>query len=715
MAEQIAPKPAGMGRVALIAVLALLAVIPSADCRKRGPAVPSDPRNVPAEVKVDGDGIVLSYLGEEVVSARVDAAGGVFTVETNVFRSGRGGAVTNVIAVRTVGDGARPAMRIGVKASPESFPCEADRSARGPVMVRHVSGVSRSLLNRAVYDRKDDWLLSVDAGPHAVVLPKRDDGKTRAYEIEAAGREIIIRFKPAYYRVHRGLEFFKPWTYAIWPKPVAGWISWFAFYDKVSERDIIETADTVSKTLLPYGYDYLQIDDGYQKGLGLPELWLNANDKFPKGLAWLASYIKGKGLRPGIWTGVSFKQTDFVAAHKDWFVTGPDGEPASGSWVYFSLDASNDAALNGVVRPIYKGLKEMGWEYFKVDALRHLRYEGYNSHSGYFAGKKIDLTGTFRKYVETVREEIGRDNFMLGCWGIRPELIGIIDGCRIGDDGFSYAGLAQYNSWNNVVWRNDPDHIELNEDRFRSLLVTSLTGSTLLLTDKPELYRTDAVDAARRAAPVLWTVPGQTFDVDPSRSGLLAQVNTEVSGAGPRPFDAGYQPACDLWLLEVVRPFERWLVLGRTGDSEPEIRFADLGLDQDREYLVFEFWTKRPVGSFIGGFMPGRLDNVFRSQCFIIRERRPEPQVAATGRHLTGGGVDLLDERWADGKLSGRSLLVAGDPYEIYVNIPAGFDLGEVKVDGARFLGVAGAGPLRVIKLVADQSGEAAWNVSFTR
>lgn len=47
-------------------------------------------------------------------------------------------------------------------------------------------------------------------------------------------------------------------------------------------------------------------------------------------------------------------------------------------------------ALDEVVRPVYRGLKGMGWKYFKVDALRHLRHEGYNAHAGHFARRKAD-------------------------------------------------------------------------------------------------------------------------------------------------------------------------------------------------------------------------------------------------------------------------------------------------------------------------------------
>ena len=698
-------------RSAGIAIV-LTALMGVSSCSRERPA-PGAPQNEAATVRVDGGKVRVRYDGREIFEGTAAAGTAGFEAKVNVVRTGD--AVTQTVLLTPREKGARVGLGGTVLGGPESFPCEADRRDRGPALVRHVSGRSRSRLNRAVYDRGRDWILSVDAGPRAGIAPLGEDGARRAYRLEAEGAEIVLRFRPRYYQRHRGLAFFEPWTYRVWPEPVAGWISWFAFYDRVTEADIVETADVLAETLRPFGYDLLQIDDGYQKGEGRPDLWLTANDKFPRGLGFLPGYIKSKGLKPGLWTNVAFKQADYVEEHRDWFVSGDDGEPARGNWIEFSLDASNKAAVDAVVRPVYRGLRDMGWEYFKVDALRHLRYEGYNAHAGHFRRTGKDLAGTFRSYVEAIRGEVGRDVFVLGCWGIRPELIGLIDGCRIGTDGFSYAGLAQYNSWNNVVWRNDPDHIELDEDRYRSTLVTSLTGSILLLTDKPAVYRTGIVEPARRAAPVLWTVPGQVFDVDPSRSDALGRVDAEVSGSGSRVFDASLQPTCDLFLLEIVRPFESWAVLGRTGESVRDIRFAELGLDPAKEYFVFEFWTKRLLGSFSGSFAPGPPDPLFRSQALAIRERKPHPQVLATGRHVTCGGVDLADVRWSGGTLSGTSRVVAGDPYEIFLTEPEGFRLVRFEAPGEAGAGIERNGPLVKVGWVPVASGTVDWLARFER
>ncbi len=675
----------------------------------------SAPPNEPARVSFENGRLTLTYGGAAIFDGVVAGDLTRTTFRSEVYRNGE--RTEQVVLLFAAG---RDPLRVeaSVRASEEAFACESDRRDRrgaGPVIVRHVSGMSRSLLNRAVYDRKSDWVISVDAGPAATVLPAETGaaGGARTFDLRAQGAEIVIRFRPRFYQRHRGLAFFEPWTYLPWPGSVAGWISWFAFYDAVTEKDVVETAEVFSEALGPFGYKIFQIDDGYQRGTGDPQSWLVPNAKFPRGLKFLADFLKGKGLTPGLWTAATVSDKAFVDAHPQWFVRGPDGAPARGNWIGYALDASVPEALDSVVRPLYRGLMDQGWQYIKLDALRHLRYEGYNANRSHFDRTKKDLAAAYRSYVRTVRETIGRGTFLLGCWGIRPELVGLIDACRIGDDGFSYAGLAQYNSFNNVVWRNDPDHIELNEDGWRSTLVTTLTGSLFMLTDKPALYRTVAIEPARRTVPVLDTRPGQLYDVDPSRSQLIARADVEVSGSGPRPFDGGYTPACFLYSLEIDRPFERWLVLGRTGEEDLDIRFADLGLDPDREYLVFEFWSKRLLGSFGGSFRPGPIDPKFRSQAFCIRERRVVPQVVATSRHVTCGGPDLLEAAWNGTALAGRSLTVKGDPYVLYLTEPAGWSFERLEARGAKPGRAEREGRLIRLILTPEEGGEISWTARY--
>lgn len=674
------------------------------------------PPNAPARVRFSGQSVTLTYGGTVIFEGTASRSGASFETRTAVFSPDD--KIEQTVCFFG-GDSASPVVLTGkIHAGPEAFPCEADRRDRrggGPPVVRHVSGTSRSLLNRAVYDRQGDWLVSIDPGPRAAVRPAEAGGGIRTFEIEAEGGEVVLRFRPRFYSKHRGLKYFEPWAAEPWKDSVAGWISWFAFTDRITEADVVETAEAFASALKSFGYDYFQIDDGYQQIQGAPEKWLNPNAKFPRGLPFLVETIRKRGLLPGIWTAASVLDFPPVKDHPEWFVRDSRGLPVKGNWIGWILDASNPAALDRMVKPLYRGLVGQGWRYFKLDALRHLRYEGYNANREYFERRRIDPVAAFRRYVRAVREVIGKDRFLLACWGVRPELAGLVDGCRIGDDGFSYAGLAQFNSYNNVVWRNDPDHIELNVDGYRSTLVTTLTGSLMMLTDKPAVYRTEAIEPAKRTAPVLFTRPGQVYDVDPSRSALIAGADTAVSGSGPRPFDAGYTPACFLYSLEIDRPFENWLVLGRTGGDFAELRLADLGLKSDGEYYVFEFWSKTLRGSFRGTFAPGPLDPRYLSQAFIIRERRPAPQIIATNRHVTGGGPDLENVHWDGGILSGRSRAVPGDPYILYLTEPDGYQFDKAEAAGATVAGFDRGGGLVRITLSAAGDGVISWKAAFVR
>jgi alpha-galactosidase len=672
------------------------------------------PPNAPAVVTVSGGRVQVRYDGRTIFDGRVTDPDALRVAVPSVSR--REHAVDQVIAFFA----ARGSIELTgtVTASSEAFACQSDRAVRALPVVRHASGPGRSALNQAVYDRRRDWVISVDDHPRTAVTvaPLEPAADGTAFSLSAHGSEILLRFRPRFYQQHRGLRYYEPWTYATWSRSIAGWCSWFAFFDKVTDADVRRTADVMAETLAPYGYDYLQIDDGYQQATGLPELWLTPNAKFPEGLKATADYIRARGLKPGIWTNATFSQTDFARQHPDWFVRDEAGQVARGNWIDHPVDSTARGALDALVRPIYRGLRSQGWEYFKLDALRHLRYEGYNTYRTHFERKQADPGEALRQYVAAVRGEIGRDRFLLACWGVRPELVGLVDACRIGTDGFSYAGLAQYNSFNNVVWRNDPDHIELSEqEAWRSTMVTSLTGSLMLLTDKPERYRTPFVEPARRAAPVLVTVPGQLFDVDPSRSAEIGRVDAEVSGRDPKPFDAGLTHAVHLYLLEVNRPFESWVVLGRTGGPSDPIKWEDLGLDPVARYLVFEFWQKRLYQADAAAFNPGAVPAAFNSQVFVIRRQADRPQLLATSRHITGGGVDLLDVTWRAQELAGRSRVVAGDPYELFVTEPAGWHLADVRCDGAEPIASSRREGYLVAGCSSPTSGEIGWHLRFER
>lgn len=677
---------------------------------------PAEPPNAAAVLADRAGSVSLTYEGRPIVVGTLSGEDGI-TAEPRTLTSATRGALTQVIKWTASGRG-RLTVDLVVSGSADALAVEVDRRDDTLPVVRTSIGPSHNLRNRAVYDRTRDWVVSIDAGASLTLTPMSATSDATTFRLRASGSEIVLRFRPRFYQKHRGLKYFQPWTYKPWKKSVTGWTSWYAFRDKVTQTDIATTAAVVALTLAPFGYEYVQIDDGFQQDpIGVPDHWLRANAKFPGGLDGLKASITGKGLKAGLWTNVSFAQDDYAIAHPEYFVPAPSGGPAKGNWVGNIMDGSNAKTLTDLVTPVYRELKASGWQYFKVDALRHLRYEGYNSYADYFERRGLDREAVYRQFASSITTTLGPDVFKLMCWGVRPELIGLFDGCRLGNDGFGYGGFSEYNSFNNIVWRNDPDHIELaQKDAYRATTLTSLTGSILMLTDPPAIYRTDRVEAARRTSPVLFAQPGQIYDVEPSRSNAIGRASVEVSGSGPRPFDATQALSTHyLHAVDVSRPYENWMVLARTGGDRAPIRFADLGLAPDRSYVAFEFWTRSFLGAFKEAFSPDDIDPHFGVQVICLREEMSHPQLVATNRHVSCGAMDVSNTTWTGSTLNGVSDVVASDPYEIFLTEPQGFDLVETHAEGAAIMANEMVGGLRRLRLITAVGGRIEWRLRYRR
>jgi hypothetical protein len=611
-------------------------------------------------------------------------------------------------------------------------------------LVRTSVGQSRSLRNNAVYDRHWDWLLSGPGGGATRIGQAQRQAETLSFHWQVQGESVELVFRPLWFQQHRNLPFFKPWQSRVYKDSVGGWCSWWAYRDAIDEGQLGAVSDALAaQHMSEFGLKWLQIDDGYQTGMGLPEGWLTWNaQKFPGGAAGAVDLIQRGGFQPGIWVYSAFNDEAGAKQHPDWFVHDEKGALVKGPWVAYGLDANNQAALDAVVKPTYKGLKKLGFGYVKVDSLRHLLYDAYDHALPFLAKQQATPASTLRKYLEAVRKAAGAETYLLACWGVLPEAIGIADGCRLGGDGFGPATLQQYNSWNGIVWRNDPDHCDLMprwaevagkgeaalaEARKDSILrptLVSMAGATLMLSDRAEVYA-DArnLEGAKRALPVLFSVPGQVYDFDARKTdALLAEKRTEIlSGKDPSPIDA--DPAVALapwWLQEIDKPFEHWNVLARfdaagKGLSETDLRFEDLGLDPAPEYLVYEFWSKRLVQVSKSGFRAPAGEKG-ATQVFAIREKLDHPQLVSTSRHVSQGAVELTETVWKPGTpaFEGVSKLLAGDPYEITLRVPPGWKPLKASI-GVTEVTPKVEGELLRLELTPVRSELMFWTVTFEK
>ena len=99
---------------------------------------------------------------------------------------------------------------------------------------------------------------------------------------------------------------------------VNGWCSWFYTLANVTEDEVLLNAEFAAKHLQPFGLEYIQIDEGYQRWHGDWE----GNERFPHGMKWLAEKIKAHGFKPGLWIApyVISEPTDVFQQHPEWLL-----------------------------------------------------------------------------------------------------------------------------------------------------------------------------------------------------------------------------------------------------------------------------------------------------------------------------------------------------------------------------------------------------------
>lgn len=580
-------------------------------------------------------------------------------------------------------------LRAEIDAGIHSFACTDDPNSP----LGSSFGNADSGLNKAVYCRSGDWLITADGGqPHV--------------QFEGAGKYVLatggpcrIHFRARYYADHLGYFL---WDRAkpLWKAPVAGWCSWAAYGQDINGSKALAAAKFFSRNLKDYGYHVIQIDDGYQRVLQnraenhinepFAHYWSIPNGKFPDGLVALAHAIDRLGMTPGIWVGLYLP---LGLQHAEGYVKDPDGKPHAGPWVGYAMNGLDAGAREEAYIETVRELRAEGWRYFKIDTLRHILYDSYRKVPQYWNDRRESMEEAYRKILQEVKKAAGANSYLLACWGTIPELAGIPDGCRIGEDvgpdldsmRRTAKYIAQFHYLNNVVWRNDPDYmcLRLPIDQARAWLTMNfMAGGNLMASDPPEDYDDARLDALRKAGPPLYLHP----------SGVVS-----------------HAPDPEFMTLTCRKGNESWEVVSRFAWGAlpgKQITLSDLGLDPKRSYLAFDFWSEEFRGVVRGTFAFSALT---AGQCQVIsfRPLLSHPQVLGTDRHLSQGAYELEDVKWNGSRLSGKFLGGRGRDWTLYLYMPPDWQI--ESTPEARVKGNVVALP------IPGRKAEVSWHADFGR
>ena len=563
--------------------------------------------------------------------------------------------------------------------------------SNAPSVIGSTYGDVSDLVANSIYFRDSDCLVTIEG------TIKREGN---FFVLEPTSNSPIIA-KTDYVQNHLGY-FLWDSSRPVWQPPVVGWCSWAAYYQDITETDMRVASDFVAKELLPYGYNIVQMDDGFQRtpqsgemklkpGERYSEYWTKPNDKFPSGLSDLASYIKSKKLTPGIWVGL---YTPLGLANSKDYITDSEGKPYRGPWVNFAMNGLKPGASEAYFETI-KELKKQGWNYFKIDTLRHVLYDNYRKNPFYWKSNEQSMEEAFRAVVTGVKREAGA-SYLLACWGTMPEIAGIPSGMRIGEDvGPDFASMrrsakyiAKFHHLNNVVWRNDPDYmcLRLEPELARSWAsMISMAGGHLMISDKPSDYTPEHINIMRRVSPTVFSKP----------------INVAQEEPDPEFFTLHSRKFGESW---TVVSHQAWKAL-----PSKTISLAQVGVSRGK-YHAFDFWNQKYLGVIDSKVNFGALTEG-HCQVISLRQVLDRPQILGTERHISQGAFELEAVMWQNESLSGTYKVGPGQRWSLSIFVPKGYSVSKVEPKG-----VEQKQSGQVLSLTMPLSGSSVkWSVAFTR
>jgi hypothetical protein len=308
---------------------------------------------------------------------------------------------------------------------------------------------------------------------------------------------------------------------------------------------------------------------------------------------------------------------------------------------------------------------------------------------------------------------------------------GIVDICRTSEDadgGYemgegwkhllteSLQGTAIRFFYSGRVFWNDPDGLHIykfgtsfgSSGRFNygqgkvNAVFHAIAGNAIFLSEAlNEKYPEDRIELLKRISPT-------TMDV-------------------AYPVDLFVRKPAQIWNMPVERPFGKWSVLAvfnysnamAASTNPPQFTTKldagkDLRLDPAKEYIVYEFWTKKLIGTFKGTFAtPGVKP--YDCDVYSIVEKQDRPVLISTSRHVRQMAFDIKNLTY-DGQqrmLRGTSRAVAGDPYQLRIYVPEGFSAQRVELSDGITASTKTEGNLLMVDFKAPTGKDVEWKVFF--
>jgi alpha-galactosidase len=391
-----------------------------------------------------------------------------------------------------------------------------------------------------------------------------------------------------------------------------GWWSWTAYYGAINEGETLANADWQAAHLKALGYNFFQVDEGYQYARGEYET-ANAT-QFPNGMRAVGHHVVGDGLVFGVWTA-PFQVTSrswVYEQHKDWLVHNAKGEPIHTALLWrqksdliYVLDTTNPGAQE-YLRQTYRTLvREWGVRFIKLDFMDSSAIEGFMYRPNTTALEALRIG------LQAIRDAVGDDVILDKDGSPMLTPVGLVDtGRTSADTAHSFegtrtavAGIAARFYMHRNFFLDDPDAFNTVAETFSDHTRASAAYPL----------------AEAQASIALAAVSGGMYEIGDDMMVMGAQrdrlalvenedlLNMAKMGRASTPIDLmTYEPEDEEPSIFFLResPHQAILTIFNWTKSPRShtLKFADLGLPSDHSFTASDVLNQNaPVPLLAGG------------------------------------------------------------------------------------------------------------------
>jgi len=587
---------------------------------------------------------------------------------------------------------------------------------RNPEVMYFALGPVSSGNLHSLFDRPTDTAISFSE--QTVMRRNRENAGLLDITIPVPGA-AVVRLIPDYYTKVLGVPYYVPFDDTHFRQAPVVWCSWDSCYSDVREEDIVHNTDWIATHLKPYGFDYIVLDDGYDRGPKGEHYWIEKwnRAKFPHGPKWLTDYIKSKGLHPGVWI-VPTSYAGAVEQHPEWYLRYKRNGNIVLDYNTPALDPTNPEVLE-FLKKEFTTLDNWGFEYYKFDGEHdYLKYvPGIDLDK--LSDKSLDPIVAYRNRLKLIRETIGPDRFIEGCPAGAPlDGIGYFQSYFNGEDLYpsfqgNYAMFSSINanaflnhilvydmvgegievgppmSVEEAMKKRHPEVVRVARTRenptvgFGATLpeahtvvtYTALTGVVYSLSSVMSELPQERVKLLKMTLPSMPILPVDLFS-----RGTDMPLWDLFTHTTPDTYIHTYPQILDLKINATAGVYDVVALTNWRGETaNRQLSFADqLGLEAGSDYVAFDYWNQKLLGTFKDSMNVAIEPHDTR--VLLLHPLAHRPQLVGNSRHITGA-YSIREQGWdsAQSTLHGVAETVVGDDYNLWIYVPKGFTVAQVR------------------------------------